>query len=514
MKVDLTTASREEIIAYAEAMIIERDQALRESEKLAISNKKLKARIAWYQRQYFGAKSERVIPQDPRQLSLFEVPENPPSESTSVKSYERKVRKTPTNISEDNMVRFSESVPVDEVIVLPTEVVGLPESAYEVIGEKVTERLVQIPCQYRVKRTIRKTVKIKETKNLHTAPAPDAVIEKSFADVTFLAGMITDKFLYHLPLYRQHQRLAGCGVNVSRGHLTKLTHRTLELLEPVYLAILSSVADSDLVCMDETPIKASRQEKGKMKQAYFWPVHANEQVAFIYSSSRATQVIKDTLGSGCKRLLSDGFAAYESYAKTRDDLVHAQCWAHVRRNFFDAQKQSPHDCHRAIEIIRQLFAIEERVNGCGEELRLARRREESLVLVNEFFESLEELWFQKQIERGSPLGTAVQYAREREQGLRHFLSYPDIPLSNNHVERAIRPVAVGRKNWLFFWTEVGAKYAAIAYTLIESCKMQAVNPWDYLVDVLPRIDTHPAQDVHLLAPKHWKAHFANERKTA
>ncbi|MDD2943305.1 MAG: transposase domain-containing protein, partial [bacterium] len=77
-----------------------------------------------------------------------------------------------------------------------------------------------------------------------------------------------------------------------------------------------------------------------------------------------------------------------------------------------------------------------------------------------------------------------------------------------------RPVAVGRKNWLFFWTEVGAKYAAIAYTLIESCKMQAVNPWDYLVDVLQRIDTHPAQDVHLLAPKHWKAHFANERKTA
>jgi hypothetical protein len=109
----------------------------------------------------------------------------------------------------------------------------------------------------------------------------------------------------------------------------------------------------------------------------------------------------------------------------------------------------------------------------------------------------------------SLLGTAISFTLKRKDALSHFLEHPEIPLSNNHVERVIRPVALGRKNWLFFWSEVGAKYAAIAYTLIECCKMANVNPWEYLVDVLQRIDTHPARDVHLLTPKNWKQNFKN-----
>ena len=117
--------------------------------------------------------------------------------------------------------------------------------------------------------------------------------------------------------------MSAHGVHISRGHLSKLTHRSLELLEPIYQAILSEISTSEFVSMDETPIKASRREKGKMKTAYFWPVVAGNQVAFVYANTRAHSVVSEVLGSGCKKLLSDGYSAYESYAKSRQDFIHA-----------------------------------------------------------------------------------------------------------------------------------------------------------------------------------------------
>lgn len=496
--VELQSASKQQLIEYAESLQLK-------NTTLKSENESLKMRVAWFERQYFGAKTERFIPQDPKQYSLFEVPEEVPSEKTTVKEYERSARKRETKVDDEKHVRFGKNVPVEEKIVLPDEVVNLPESDYEVIGEKVTNRLIQIPTQYRVERTIRKTVKLNS--KLYTAPAPPAVIEKSFADVSFLVGLIIDKFLFHLPLYRQHQRLKLSDVHISRGHLTRLTHRSLELLEPIYYAILSAIISSELVCMDETPVKVSRKEKGKMHKAYFWPVYAEGAVAFVYEDGRKHEVVPKILGDTCKKLLSDGYAAYERYAESRRELVHAQCWAHARRYFFDAKEHSPLECERVLAMIAELFAIEKEV-GDDEVERLVARRTESLLIVDGLFSYLEELWFTQMTERSSLLGKAISYAREREEALRQFLIHSDIPLSNNQVERIIRPVAIGRKNWLFCWTEVGAKYSAIAYTLIESCKLQGVDPWKYLIDVLQRIDTHPAREVHLLTPKLWKQQFA------
>jgi len=176
-------------------------------------------------------------------------------------------------------------------------------------------------------------------------------------------------------------------------------------------------------------------------------------------------------------------------------------WAHVRRKFFDAQQHAPPECERILALIARLFEVEK------EPELLTARREQSLPVVNELFEYLNQLWFEQMVEKSSLLGKAIAYTLEREQQLRQFLFHEDIPLSNNHVERVIRPVALGRKNWLFCWSEVGAKYAAIAFTLIECCKLHGIDPWKYFVDVLQRIDTHPARDVHLLTPKLWKDNF-------
>ena len=297
--------------------------------------------------------------------------------------------------------------------------------------------------------------------------------------------------------------MSASGVHVSRSHLTTLVHRSLELLEPIYYAILSSITTSELVAMDETPVKVTRKNKGKVKTAYFWSVFAKNEVAFVYSSSRGKQVIADVLGKGCQRLLSDGYKAYESYVAARDDIIHAQCWSHVRRKFFEAREHHPQECDEILEYIRALFAIEQEYKRADDEQKLIARRLESRLLIEQLFSYLDTLWFERQVLKCSALGEAIAYTKKREQQLRAFLLYPDIPFSNNHVERSIRPIALGRKNWLFCWSEVGAKYAAIAYTLIECCKLHGTNPWEYLVDVLQRIDTHPARKVHLLTPKFW-----------
>lgn len=487
----------------------------RECDQLKTSKKllekkveELENQVAWFNRQYFGSKSERLIPQDPNQLSLFPVPETPPRMTVTVKEYEKQVRRNKTEISDKEDLRFDETVPVEEKIIYPEEVKDLPESEYEVIGEKVTTRLKQIPCSYKVEKIIRKTVKIKATKTLHTAKAPDAVIEKSYADVSLLSGMIVDKFQYHLPLYRQHQRMVNSGVNVSRPNLTKLVHRSLELLEPIYVSILSGICSSEVIAMDETPIKADRKVAGKMQTAYFWPVMTGDEVAFIYSNSRSSDVIKNNIGENCKVLLSDGYSAYEKFIAENNDIKHAQCWAHVRRKFFDAKDHSPIECEKMLDLIRMLFKVENEITDQDtEEQILFKRRTFCLPVVDDFFLYLHKLWYEDMIDKDSLLGKAVFYAKERENGLRCYLDNPKVNISNNDIENMIRPIALGRKNWLFCWSELGAKYTAIAYTLIQNCKLNKINSWNYLNDVLVRIDSHPAKDVHLLTPKLWKTRF-------
>lgn len=514
MSFDASTATREELLkAYVASVFLNKtyQAALSKNketlqQQITIKDKKiteLEARIKWFERQVFGARSERLLCGESKQVPLFEVPETPPAETVTVKAFERASRVCPAEIVEE-LARFSDYVPVDEVVILPEEVRNLPEDSYQVISEKVTERLAYIPIQYRVKRTVRKTVKLKE--QIFTAPAPEAVIEKSFADASFLAGLITDKFQYHLPLYRQHQRMLRAGVNVSREHVGRLALRSLELMEPVYNAVVSGIVSSETVFMDETPVKAGIKQKGVMKTGWFWAVANPEQVAFVYSDTRKHEVVREILGRSCQKMITDGYAAYDSYSKSRENFVHAQCWAHVRRKFFEAKEHSPPEAEHALLLIAKLFAIEQKSRDLKELASL--RREQSTAVVEEFFRYLESLWFDRVPDTSSLIGKAIQYARNSQKELREFLSHPDIPISNNAIERAIRPVALGRKNWLFCWSELGAKYAAIAFTLVECCKMAGVDPFMYFSDILVRISEHSAREVHLLTPINWKKSFS------
>jgi transposase len=480
----------------------------------------LKQQLEWLKRQMFGRKSERFVEADPRQLALGEMllagaQNGVPVPRQAVAAHTRPVRQSDAAASEaESLPFFDESrVTIETFEVYEPEIEALSPSEYEVIGQKVSYRLAQRPSSYVVMKYVRPVIKRRDTQAVSCALAPQGVIEGSRADVSFVVGLLVDKFAYHLPLYRQHQRLEAGGIRVSRPWLTQLCQQSIGLLEPVYEAQLESVRASRVKAMDETPIKAGRAGPGKMKTGYFWPVYGEgDEVCFPYFPSRATAQVHTVLGqthAPDSVLISDGYAAYMSYAK-KLGLTHAQCWAHSRRNFFESQDIEPAGAQAALLQIQELYAIEEEIRErrlAGESKRL-HRLTYSKPRVEAFF-----AWVDRQFERqgllpSNPFTKALHYARKRRAALEVFLTDPDVPMDTNHLERALRPIPMGRKNWNFCWTELGAKHVGIIQSLVVTCRLHNIDPYTYLVDVLQRVAQHPASRVAELTPRRWQEHFA------
>ncbi len=478
--------------------------------ELRTRNDELSRQVEWFKRQLFGSKSERrVMDSDGRQMFLGEIGEqDAPADESSVSVAEHQRRRQPKpKEADEGGLRFDESVPVEEIRL---ENPGLEAGEGEVITEKVTHRLAQRPASYVVLRYIRPVVK-RQDGGLSCPPAPSSVLGKSLADVSLLACLAIDKFRYHLPLYRQHQRMQAAGVRLARSTLTGLVHRTADLLDPIYHAQLDSILRSEVLAMDETPIKAGRRERGKMQTGYFWPVYGDkDEIVFPFSPSRASGMVREVLGEYCGVLLSDGYRAYEKHAAEVNGVVHAQCWSHARRYFVKAEDIEPALASRALDLIGKLYDEEAKLRSKDEDKRLEGRGERCKTLVDEFFAWLRTELSAKALLPLNPFTKAANYALDREKALRVFLEYPNVPIDTNHLEREIRPIAVGRKNWLFCWTEVGAQCVGIFQSLLSTCRLQGVDPYTYLVDVLQRVETHPASEVALLTPRLWKENFADD----
>ncbi|MHB8391663.1 MAG: IS66 family transposase [Acidobacteriaceae bacterium] len=483
---------------------------------LSADHAMLKRQLDWFKRQLFGAKSEKQLFIDPavqgNLLATLGVatPPPPPITPTTTVTYARKKRRD--NTVTDTGLRFDETVPVNIMIIGDPAIEALPASARECIGEKVTYRLAQRPASYELMKYIRKVYKITATQEIVTTISPPTVLEKCVADVSLLAGIVTDKFLYHLPLYRQHQRINAAGIQVSRGSLTNWSSRAIDLLEPIYAAQFSHVLLSRVLAMDETPIKAGRREKGKLRQCYFWPIYGQDnEVVFPFATSRAHSHVPTFLGSFAGTLLSDGYEAYAAYAKNNTEVTHAECWAHCRRHFEGAREAEPAAVAEALALIGSLYHHEQiiRDRHLEGEQKLAYRTEHSEPITRTFWRWCDEQCYRPDLIPGNPLSKALKYARERRVSLMVFLSNPEVPIDTNHLERALRPIPMGRRNWLFCWTELGAKQVGIIQSLIATCKLHGVDVYTYLVDVLQRVSQHPAKDVIDLTPRVWKTKFAH-----
>jgi transposase len=479
-------------------------------QELAARVEELTRQLEWFKRQLFEAKSERrFFEPDSRQLMLGEWRSaEVPGQEITVAEHRRRSRVVQSDEpSGEDPVRFDESVSVEEIRLAHPPI----DDAHEIVSEKTTYRLAQRPASYVVLKYIRPVVKRKVDGTLTCPAAPASVLGKSVADVSLLACMLIDKFKYHLPLYRQHQRMAAAGVHLSRSTLTGWAHRAGDLLEPIHEAQVESVLESRTLAMDETPIKAGLKSRGKMKTGYYWPIYGDKnEVVFPFSESRSGAILNELLKGYRGVLLSDGYVAYERFVEKTNAIVHAQCWSHTRRQFLEAEDVEPELTEAALEYIRRLYEEEARLKPRlrDDEKRLERRAMHCKPIVDEFFEWLKKVLEERLLLPRNPFTEAAGYALARERPLRVFLEYPDVPIDTNHLEREIRPIALGRKNWLFCWTEIGAKYVGIFQSLLVTCRLQGVDPYTYLVDVLQRVERHPASKVANLTPRLWKEHFA------
>jgi hypothetical protein len=305
--------------------------------------------------------------------------------------------------------------------------------------------------------------------------------------------------------------MKAAGITVARSSLSNWVHRSIDLLEPIYMAHLDSILGSSVLAIDETPIRAGRKSKGKMRTAYYWPIYGDQdEVAFPYASSRAHVHAEKILGEWCGTLISDGYDAYDRYAARRDAVIHAQCWTHARRGFVNAEDVESERAKKALLFIGKLYEIEDYIRKKELEgtAKLKVRGEQSKQVVSEFFKWLEEESAEAALLPSNPFTKAASYALKRRKDLEVFLADPAVPLDTNHLERALRVIPMGRKNWLFCWTEVGAEKVGQIQSLLVTCVLHDVDPYTYLVDVLQRIDTHPQSRVAELTPRLWKEKFA------
>ena len=467
-----TTPAR--VLRLDEAAAYRPQQVVELSRELAAA----KHQLDWFKRQVFGTKSERrIIDPASGQMSLGEMltPEQPASSPALVERpvaahTRRPTTKTPES-GDDSLPFFDAArVPVEIIELTAPETEGLAPDDFEIISYKNSYRLAQRPGSTVVLNYRRPVIKLKENQAILCPAAPAGVIEGSRADVSFLAGLLIDKF--------------------------------------------ASIRDSRVKAMDETPIKAGRAGPGKLKAAYFWPVYGElDEVCFPFFDSRRIEHVEQALGlTPVERgvLLSDGYTAYAHYTQ-KTGLTHAQCWAHTRRKLFEAKDIEPAIAAQGLELIGGLYAVEERIRAqkLGATKKLDYRLTHAKPIVEQFF-----AWVNRQFEAqgllpSNPMTKALAYARERRFGLEVYLTDPDVPIDTNHLERALRAVPMGKKNWMFCWTELGAKHVGIMQSLIVTCRLHGIDPYDYLVDVLQRVGQHPASRVHELTPKLWKTLFAD-----
>lgn len=442
----------------------------------------LRHELAQRKRHQYGQKSERRKKPSP-QATL-----NPTSTPDSSKP-----------VRQD----LPERLPRHEVVIEPEE----DTTKLRSIGQEVTETLHYVPGQLVVLRRVRPKYvdPTNPDRGVIIAPLPDRPIGKGLAEASLLAQIVVEKYLDHLPLYRQQQRFKREGIALPPSTLEGWVAQVGALLEPLYQSLCDEVRHSGYLQADETTIPVlDKSKKGQSHRGYYWVYHAPESglVAVEYQRSRSAAGPQSFLQGYEGALQSDGYAAYDGF-DTEETITHYGCWAHARRGFYEAQQNEPERAEHVLAQISQLYQIERglREAEASPGQRRPERRARSVPLLEQIKTYLE-------AHPGlpkSPWGKAVRYTLKRWDKLTGYVEDGRIEIDNNGVENAIRPIALGRKNYLFAGSHEAAQRSAVLYSLLGTCKKQGVNPQVWLSDVLSRIACYPVKQVRELLPHRWTA---------
>ena len=466
----------------------------------------LEARIAKLKRSQFGQSSEKVA----LEIEQLEQELDALHEEEAVQAIARP-QAVQALIEKPYRKALPEHLPREVTVHEPACTCPNCGGQLRKLGEDITEVLDYVPASFKVIRHVRPKLSCRVCETIVQMPMPSLPIERGKPGPGLLAHVLVAKYADHLPLYRQSGIYAREGVDLERSTLADWVARSTALLDPLIEALRKDVLASDILHGDDTPVPVLAPGLGKTKTGRLWTYVRDGRpygsdvppaCAFYYSPDRKGQHPQSHLKTFKGVLHADGYAGFNAIFET-GTVTEAACWAHVRRKFFDAHAATSSPIAKeALERIADLYAIEAQIKGKPPDERRRCRQEQSLFLVADL-KAWAETTLQK-ISGKSELAKAMRYAQSRWPALCCYLNDGRVEIDNNAAERSIRGIALGRKNYLFAGSDTGGIRAAAIYSLIETCKLNAINPEAYLRDILGRIADHKINRITELLPWNWK----------
>ena len=465
---------------------------------------KLTHELALHKRWRFGAKTEHW-PVEQRQL--FED-----SVAADIAAMERELEALSTATPPATTKQQPKRAPLPPE--LPrTEIRHDPDSTtcacgctLKRIGEEIAEKLDYTPGVFTVERHIRGKWVCAACETLVQAPVPAHIIDKGIPTAGLLAQVLIAKYLDHQPLYRQESIFERAGLAIPRSTLAQWVGRCGVALQPVVDALKSEMLTRDVLHADETPVAMLNPGAGKTQRAYLWAYCTSgfdtmPAVIYDFAESRAGKHAQAFLGHWRGTLVCDDYAGYK--ALLADGVTEAGCMAHARRKFFDLHTQHQSQiAAQALALFGQLYGVEREAAALDAAARWRCRQEKAKPILDVLHRWL--TTHRPQVPDGSATAKAIDYSLKRWKALSHYVDHGHVPIDNNWVENRIRPIALGRSNWLFAGSLRAGQRAAAVMSLIQSAKLNGHDPHAYLKDILQRLPTHPASRIDELLPHRWQ----------
>ena len=491
-----------------------------ENERLKGLVASLENQLAWLRKKIFGSMSEKHLPLNPDSLQLNLFPEQMSADEKArleaeVALEQENIEKTVSRHNEKPSRKplDTSKLPVKEEHIYPK---GINEEEYTELAPEVTDSLERIPAMVYIRRIIRHKYVLKsniqiqhpERRAFEIAEIPPVAIDKCIAGASVLTDIIMDKFMYHLPFYRVIQKYKENGVILNDSTINGWFAATCERLKPLYDKLKAEILSSDYIQVDESTIPVIDNEKHRAVKGYMWCVRdaLHGSVCFSYDfGSRSKSTAQKLLLGYHGNIQTDGYNVYDSF-EGKEGITLYGCWAHARRKFVEALDEDDEKATQAIVYIKKLYRIESLADEqkLTPEERREKRRKEAYPVICEFEKWLSDTWLK--VLRTSRVGKAIQYSYTLLPRLARYVNDGRINIDNNLIENAIRPLAIGRKNYLFCGNDDAAIRAAIIYSLISSCKAVNVDPREWMIDVLRKLPIYKESKKNIceLLPKYWE----------
>lgn len=487
------------------------EELLRQNQQLDRQAEQLRQQIALLQRRIYGPRSEKYHPDQLfLEAVLKEGESERPAEEEPTVAVKATVRRKARPHGRLKIPEHFERV--DELLDLPEAQKRDPETGQALVKlrEETSEKVAWKPGQWYVRRFIRPVYvhpdRQSEKAGVFVAPMPEAPVEKCKADTSVQAMVGVKKFVDHLPLYRIREIFHREGFDVPASTLNAWAIDPILACEPLYEAFRADVLARPVIFTDDSPVAMLQEGLGRTKKARIWvyvggcgPPHRFYDFTEDRRKERPAQVLARYTGF----VQADAYSGYDHLFANNPDLHEVGCWAHARRKWDEALSSARRECTEIVLRIRELYKIENRIRGETPSTRRDIRQAEAVPLLDKLYERLDQIAAERVILPASLLAKAMGYAINQREALYRYTTDGRLEIDNNTAENAIRPLALGRKNFLFVGSPRGGKACAMALTFLQSAKAVGANPYTYLHDIYDRIMGHPANRLHELLPAAW-----------